>query len=229
MVMVETKGLSKCYSSGAGPEVEALSRIDLKVERGEFVSLMGPSGSGKSTLLNILGGLDRPSAGSLFIEGKEVDFGNVEALVRLHRQTVGFVFQAFNLIPTMNALENVCYPMHFNRVSRPLQKKRASELLDLVGLEDRVMHLPSELSGGEQQRVAIARALANRPRLILADEPTGNLDSGTGKRIAALMKQVNREEGISFVVTTHDPEMAGNTDRVIKLRDGRVIESGSVN
>lgn len=222
MPMVETKDLSKYYTSGAGPEVKAICGINLSVESGEFVSLMGPSGSGKSTLLNIMGCLDQPSRGTVHIEGKQVNYGDSGTLVHLHRQTIGFVFQSFNLIPTMNALENVCYPMHFNRISRALQKQRASELLELVGLEDRLQHLPSELSGGEQQRVAIARALANRPKLILADEPTGNLDTKTGNMIVDLMKQVNQEQGISFVVTTHDPEMAENADRVIRLKDGKI-------
>ncbi len=170
MNIVETRDLSKCYVFDSGLRVEALKDINVKIEEGEFVSFMGPSGSGKSTLLNIVGCLDQPSSGRVFIEGNEVDYRNSPAIVRLHRQTIGFVFQAFNLIPAMDALENVCYPMHFNGVGRSRQKQRASELLNLVGLEDRMCHLPSELSGGEQQRVAIARALANSPRIILADE-----------------------------------------------------------
>ncbi|MCQ1535814.1 ABC transporter ATP-binding protein [Methanosarcina sp. KYL-1] len=224
MNIVETMDLSKFYKFDSGLRVEALNGIDVDIEEEEFVSFMGPSGSGKSTLLNIIGCLDRPTAGRVFIEGGEVDYGNSSGLVRLHRQTIGFVFQAFNLIPTMNALENVCYPMYFNRVGRSLQKQRGNELLDLVGLGHRAHHLPSELSGGEQQRVAIARALANSPRLILADEPTGNLDSGTGKKITALMRKINREQGVSFVVTTHDPEMAMAADRVVKLKDGKLTE-----
>ncbi|KKG10071.1 ABC transporter ATP-binding protein, partial [Methanosarcina sp. 2.H.T.1A.15] len=208
MTIVETRDLSKCYTFDSGLRVEALKEVTLKIEEGGFVSFMGPSGSGKSTLLNIVGCLDQPTSGRVFIEGTEVDYRNSSSLVRLHRQTIGFVFQAFNLISTMNALENVCYPMYFSGVSRSRQKQRAAELLDLVGLGDRMHHLPSELSGGEQQRVAIARALANSPRLILADEPTGNLDSSTGKKITDLMRKINREQGVSFVVTTHDPEMA---------------------
>lgn len=223
MNIVETRDLSKSYMFGSGVRVEALKEINMEIEEGEFVSFMGPSGSGKSTLLNIVGCLDQPSSGRVFIEGSEIDYRNSSSLVKLHRQTIGFVFQAFNLISTMNALENVCYPMYFNGVSRSRQKQRATELLDLVGLGDRMRHLPSELSGGEQQRVAIARALANSPRLILADEPTGNLDSGTGKKITALMKNINREQNISFVVTTHDSEMARAADRVVKLSDGEII------
>jgi putative ABC transport system ATP-binding protein len=223
MNVVETRDLSKSYVFDSGLRVEALKDVNVKIEEGEFVSFMGPSGSGKSTLLNIVGCLDQPSSGRVFIEGNEVDYRNSPGLVRLHRQTIGFVFQSFNLMPAMDALENVCYPMHFNGVSRSRQKQRASELLTLVGLEDRISHLPSELSGGEQQRVAIARALANSPRLILADEPTGNLDSGTGRKITALMKNINREQNISFIVTTHDPEMARAADKVVRLNDGEII------
>ncbi|HHV23684.1 MAG TPA: ABC transporter ATP-binding protein [Methanosarcina sp.] len=223
MNIIETRDLSKSYMFGSGVLVEVLKEINMEIEEGEFVSFMGPSGSGKSTLLNIVGCLDQPSSGRVFIEGSEIDYSNSSSLVKLHRQTIGFVFQAFNLISTMNALENVCYPMYFNGVSRSRQKQRATELLDLVGLGDRMRHLPTELSGGEQQRVAIARALANSPRLILADEPTGNLDSGTGKKITALMKNINREQNISFVVTTHDSEMARAADRVVKLSDGEII------
>ncbi|HII92715.1 MAG TPA: ABC transporter ATP-binding protein [Methanosarcina sp.] len=222
MNIVETRDLSKFYTFDSGLHVEALRGVNVEIEEGEFVSFMGASGSGKSTLLNIIGCLDQPTSGSVFIEGTEVDYRNSSHLVRLHRQTIGFVFQAFNLISTMNALENVCYPMHFNRINRSQQKQRATELLDLVELGDRISHLPSELSGGEQQRVAIARALANNPRLILADEPTGNLDSVTGKKIINLMKDINREQKISFVVATHAPEMARAADRVVKLSDGEL-------
>ncbi|MDQ1252095.1 MAG: putative transport system ATP-binding protein [Euryarchaeota archaeon] len=223
MNVVETRELSKYYSSDSGVRVEALKGINVEIEDGEFVSFMGPSGSGKSTLLNIIGCLDQPSSGRVLIEGAEVDFRNSSYLVRLHRQTIGFVFQAFNLISTMDALENVSYPMYFNRIGRSQQMQRATELLDLVGLGDRLHHLPSELSGGEQQRVAIARALANKPRLILADEPTGNLDSVTGKKITALMRSINKEQNISLVVTTHDSEMARTADRIVKLSDGEII------
>lgn len=222
MNIVETRDLSKFYTFGSGLRVEALREVNVEIKEGEFVSFMGASGSGKSTLLNIIGCLDQPTSGSVFIEGTEVDYRNSSYLVRLHRQTIGFVFQAFNLISTMDALENVCYPMHFNRISRSQQKQRATELLDLVGLGDRIHHLPSELSGGEQQRVAIARALTNNPRLILADEPTGNLDSVTGKKITDLMKDINREQKISFIVATHAYDMARVADRVVKLSDGEL-------
>ncbi|AKB56992.1 ABC transporter ATP-binding protein [Methanosarcina barkeri] len=222
MNIVETRDLSKFYTFGSGLRVEALKNVNVEIKEGEFVSFIGASGSGKSTLLNIIGCLDQPTSGSVFIEGTEVDYRNSSYLVQLHRQTIGFVFQAFNLIPTMNALENVCYPMHFNRISRSQQKQRATELLNMVELGDRIHHLPSELSGGEQQRVSIARALANNPRLILADEPTGNLDSVTGKKITDLMKYINREQKVSFAVATHAHEMASVADRIVKLSDGEL-------
>jgi putative ABC transport system ATP-binding protein len=204
--------------------VLALSDVNLSVESGEFISIMGPSGSGKSTLLNIVGCLDKPTSGYVCIDDVRIDYVNAGSLVQLHRHTMGFVFQGFNLISTMNALENVWYPMYFNKVPKPERMKRAEELLGSVGLRDRALHLPSELSGGEQQRVAIARALANHPRLILADEPTGNIDSGTGKKIIDLMKKLNKEQGITFVVTTHDSVMANNADRVITISDGEIVD-----
>jgi len=222
--MVETRGLVKYYTFGSGNQVVALSDINLTVESGEFISIMGPSGSGKSTLLNIVGCLDKPTAGDVYIDDVKIDYGNAGSLVKLHRQTMGFVFQGFNLISTMNAIENVWYPMYFNKVPKPERKKRAEELLESVGLRDRALHLPSELSGGEQQRVAIARSLANHPRLILADEPTGNIDSRTGKKIIDLMKKLNKEQGITFIVTTHDMVMANNADRVITITDGEIVD-----
>jgi putative ABC transport system ATP-binding protein len=222
--MVKTQGLSKYYTFGSGKQVLALSDVNLSVESGEFISIMGPSGSGKSTLLNIVGCLDKPTSGYVCIDDVRIDYVNAGSLVQLHRHTMGFVFQGFNLISTMNALENVWYPMYFNKVPKPERMKRAEELLGSVGLRDRALHLPSELSGGEQQRVAIARALANHPRLILADEPTGNIDSGTGKKIIDLMKKLNKEQGITFVVTTHDSVMANNADRVITISDGEIVD-----
>ncbi len=222
--MVKTQGLSKYYTFGSGNQVVALKCVNLAVESGEFVSIMGPSGSGKSTLLNIVGCLDKPTAGDVYIDDVKIDYGNAGSLVKLHRQTMGFVFQGFNLISTMNAIENVWYPMYFNKVPKQERKKRAEELLESVGLRDRALHLPSELSGGEQQRVAIARSLANHPRLILADEPTGNIDSRTGKKIIDLMKKLNKEQGITFIVTTHDKAMASNADRVITITDGEIVD-----
>lgn len=222
--MVKTQGLSKYYTFGSGNQVVALNDVNLTVASGEFISIMGPSGSGKSTLLNIVGCLDKPTAGDVYIDDMKIDYGNAGSLVQLHRQTMGFVFQGFNLISTMNALENVWYPMYFNKVPKPERIKRAEELLESMGLRDRALHLPSELSGGEQQRVSIARALANHPRLILADEPTGNIDSRTGKKIIDLMKKLNKEQGITFIVTTHDNVMANNADRVITITDGEIVD-----
>jgi putative ABC transport system ATP-binding protein len=222
--MVETRGLVKYYIFSSGNQVVALNEVNLTVESGEFVSIMGPSGSGKSTLLNIVGCLDKPTSGDVYIDNARINYGNAGSLVQLHRHTMGFVFQGFNLISTMNAIENVWYPMYFNKVPKPERIKRAEELLESVGLKDRALHLPSELSGGEQQRVAIARALANHPRLILADEPTGNIDSRTGKKIIDLMKKLNKEQGITFVITTHDTAMANNADRVITIADGEIID-----
>ncbi len=224
MCMVKTRGLSRYYTFGSGNQVVALKGVNLTVASGEFISIMGPSGSGKSTLLNIIGCLDKPTAGDVYIDDVKIDYGNAGSLVQLHRQTMGFVFQGFNLISTMNALENVWYPMYFNKVPKPERIKRAEELLESVGLRDRTLHLPSELSGGEQQRVSIARALANRPRLILADEPTGNIDSRTGKKIIDFMKKLNKEQGITFIVTTHDNVMANNADRVITITDGEIVD-----
>ncbi len=224
MCMVKTRGLSRYYTFGSGNQVVALKGVNLTVASGEFISIMGPSGSGKSTLLNIIGCLDKPTAGDVYIDDVKIDYGNAGSLVQLHRQTMGFVFQGFNLISTMNALENVWYPMYFNKVPKLERIKRAEELLESVGLRDRTLHLPSELSGGEQQRVSIARALANHPRLILADEPTGNIDSRTGKKIIDLMKKLNKEQGITFIVTTHDNVMANNADRVITITDGEIVD-----
>jgi putative ABC transport system ATP-binding protein len=224
MWMVKTYNLSKHYPFGSGNQVAALHNVNLTIASGEFVSIMGPSGSGKTTLLNIIGCLDKPTTGDVYIDNVKVDFKNTGSLVQMHRHKIGFVFQAFNLIQTMNALENVWYPMYFNKVSQSVRKKRAEELLESVGLADRILHHPSELSGGEQQRVAIARALANNPKLILADEPTGNIDSKTGKKIIDLMKKLNKEQGVTFVVTTHDMTMAENADRVIKIVDGELVD-----
>lgn len=224
MCMVEIRNLSKYYLLGARNKVVALHNIDIAVTSGEFVSIVGASGSGKSTLLNIIGCIDQPSSGDVYIDNVRIDYKNTSSLVHLHRQTIGFVFQSFNLIPTMTALENVGYPMYFNRIPRSRRETRAMELLESVELGDRAQHLPSELSGGEQQRVAIARALANDPRLILADEPTGNIDSKTGKIILDLMKRVNKEQGITFIVTTHDLNLANSADRIIKIVDGEIVD-----
>ena len=220
---VETKKLTKYYWMGK-EKVAALDAVDMKVEEGGFISVVGPSGSGKSTLLNVIGCLDAPTAGEVYLNGTRVDYSDKKSLVLLRRKFLGFVFQTFNLIPAMNAVENVEYPMYFNKElkTKSERRARARKLLAMVGLEKRLEHLPSELSGGEQQRIAIARALANDPKLILADEPTGNLDSGTGKSIMDLLKRLNEEEGKNIVMVTHDLESAKRMGKVIRIMDGRI-------
>jgi len=201
--------------------------VDLKAEEGTFISVVGPSGSGKSTLLNIIGCLDTPTKGEVYLGGWKVDYRNKKSLVRLRRKFVGFVFQTFNLVPALNAVENVEYPMYFNKAGRSKSERRenAMKLLGMVGLEKRANHLPSELSGGELQRIAIARALANDPKLILADEPTGNLDSRTGESILDLLTRLNNEEGKSIIMVTHDLESAKKMGKVIEILDGRLIDN----
>jgi putative ABC transport system ATP-binding protein len=186
------------------------------------VALVGPSGSGKSTVLNLIGGLDRPTDGEVWVNGTELTGSDEQVLTRHRRRQVGFVFQSFNLLPRLTAEENVALPLMFSRVPEQERTGRARALLERVGLESRLAHRPTQLSGGEQQRVAIARALVGRPVLLLADEPTGNLDSSTGAEIMGLLKELNQEEGLTLVVVTHDAEVAAFADRVIGLRDGRV-------
>lgn len=222
---VETRDLTKYYWMGE-EKVVALDGVDLKVEEGEFVSIVGPSGSGKSTFLHIVGCLDAPTKGDVHLNGARVDYKDKRSLVMLRRNFLGFVFQTFNLIPALNALENVEYPMYFTKdtKSKSERKESARNILALVGLENRAKHLPSELSGGELQRVAIARALANDPKLILADEPTGNLDSKTGKSILHLLKQLSAEEGKTIIMVTHDLASAKRMSTVIGILDGRIQE-----
>jgi lipoprotein-releasing system ATP-binding protein len=222
-MIVETQDLVKLYGDGA--EVRALDGVTIHVERGEFISVMGPSGSGKSTLLNMLGALDRPTDGRVLVDGRNL--AEVRNLDTFRSRTVGFVFQLHNLIPTLTARENVEVPMVGQLLGRG-KRRRAAELLQLVGLSDRMGHLPNQLSGGERQRVAIARALANEPALVLADEPTGDLDSQSGAEVIALMRQLNRELNTTFIVVTHDPAVARQTDRVLIMRDGRVVHEHKV-
>jgi len=222
---VETRDLTKYYWMGK-EKVVALDGVDLKMEEGAFISVVCPSGSGKSTLLNVIGCLDAPTKGVVYLAGWRLDYRNKQSLVRLRRKFVGFVFQTFNLIPALNAVENVEYPMYFNKEGRSKSERRenAMKLLDMVGLEKRANHLPSELSGGELQRIAIARALANDPKLILADEPTGNLDSRTGKSILNLLTRLNDEEGKNIIMVTHDLESAKKMSKIIRILDGRILE-----
>lgn len=216
--LIETRQAVKVYGDGA--EVRALDGVDLRVARGELVAIMGPSGSGKSTLLNLLGALDRPTTGQVLING--TDLAEIEDEDDFRSSTVGFVFQLHNLLPTLNARENVEIPM-LGRATAEARRARADELLGLVGLADRAEHLPSELSGGQRQRVAVARALANDPPLVLADEPTGNLDTGAGRELMNLLRDLNRSRGTTFIVVTHDHAVARQTNRVIVMQDGRVV------
>ena len=216
--LIETQQLVRVYGDGA--EVRALDGVDLRVARGELVAVMGPSGSGKSTLLNVLGALDRPSSGRVLING--TDLAQLADEDDFRSSTVGFVFQLHNLLPTLTALENVEVPM-LGRLPAEDRRPRADELLGLVGLSDRAGHLPGELSGGQRQRVAVARALANDPPLVLADEPTGNLDTVAGRELMLLLRQLNQEKGTTFVVVTHDHAVARQTNRVVVMQDGKII------
>ncbi|KQC04707.1 MAG: ABC transporter ATP-binding protein [Methanoculleus sp. SDB] len=218
-LMVETRNLSRSYAGG----VHALRGVDLAIETGEFVSLVGRSGSGKSTLLNIIGGLDAPTGGTVLIQGRPLMYADRRELVGLRRSTIGFIFQQFNLLPSLTARENVEYPLLFNYRRPDERREKALALLAMVGLEGRSSHYPGQLSGGEQQRVAIARALVADPPLILADEPTGNLDSATSEGIFSLLRRLNREQGVTLLVVTHERELGSYADRTIEMRDGQVV------
>ncbi|MEM3173983.1 MAG: ABC transporter ATP-binding protein [Candidatus Bathyarchaeia archaeon] len=205
-----------------GEVVHALRGISLEVSRGEYVSIMGPSGSGKTTLFNMIGGIDRPTRGRVYIDGVDIAKLDAYELAWLRCRKIGYIFQTFNLIPVLTAIENVMLPMIFAGVEREERFRRGRELLEMVGLGDRLNHKPAELSGGQQQRVAIARALANNPAIILADEPTGNLDLHTGLEIITLLREMNKEKGVTIIAATHDLKMIDVSDRIIYLRDGRV-------
>ncbi len=220
-VVVRAVALTRRYKMGDG-FVDALRGVDLAVAHREFVALVGPSGSGKSTVLNLIGGLDQPTSGEVWINGTELSGSDERALTRHRRQHVGFVFQSFNLLPRLTAEENVAIPLMFSGVPEKERLARARGLLERVGLGPRLDHRPTQLSGGEQQRVAIARALVGQPALLLADEPTGNLDTTTGAEIMSLLKELNQERGLTLLVVTHDPEVAAFASRVVTLRDGRV-------
>lgn len=215
------ENLSKVYRAGM-IEVPALKSVNLSIEPGEFLCIMGPSGSGKSTLMNILGCLDVPSSGRFFLDGEDVSGLDREQRADLRNRKIGFVFQGFNLLPRIDALQNVELPLIYGHVKSTLRHEASRSVLNLVGLLDRAHHLPAQLSGGQQQRVAIARALVNDPEIILADEPTGNLDTRTSEEIMSVFRKLNAERKITFVLVTHDPEMARLTDRVILIRDGSI-------
>ena len=217
-MLYELRGVEKTFR-----DVRAVDRVDLDVEPGEFLVVAGPSGSGKTTLLQLLGALDRPTAGEIRFEGRPLARMGDGELARLRRATLGFVFQQFNLIPTLTAQQNVEVALAPMGVRSAERRERSRELLARVGLEHRLGNLPSQLSGGEQQRVAIARALANRPRVVLADEPTGNLDTATGEQIVSLLRALSAEEGMSVVLITHDPAIARAAPRVVHMRDGRIL------
>jgi putative ABC transport system ATP-binding protein len=220
--LIELSGVHKHYGEGES-EVRALDGIDLRIERGEFVAIMGSSGSGKSTCMNILGCLDRPTAGDYHLADVEVTTLPGDGLTMLRRHYIGFVFQGFNLLARTSALENVELPLVYRRIPRAEREERALRALSLVGLEDRIDHAPSQLSGGQQQRVAIARALVTEPEILMADEPTGNLDSARTQEVMELLQQLNRERGITIVMVTHEPDVAAFAKRNIVFRDGRIL------
>lgn len=218
--ILRIRNLSKTYMQGKIP-VHALSDVSFDVDKGEFLSIVGPSGSGKSTFLSMIGLLDRPTSGSVFIDGVEVTKAKDSEAPKIRREKIGFVFQHFNLIPTLSALENVDIAMRFARVPKSKRRERAIELLTQMGLRDRVNHKPSELSGGEQQRVAISRAMANNPAIILADEPTGEVDTKTRDMIVNLLKELS-EKGQTIILVTHDTAVSARTNRIITMRDGKI-------
>ncbi|WP_046863031.1 ABC transporter ATP-binding protein [Microvirga massiliensis] len=222
MALIETDALSRVYLLDGG-SVMALQAVSLRIDAGEFVAVMGPSGSGKSTFMNLIGCLDRPSSGRYTLDGSEVQSLDADGLATLRNRAIGFVFQQFNLLPRMDAVANVELPMVYAGINRRRRRDQAMQALSRVGLAERAHHRPLQLSGGQQQRVAIARALVNHPSLLLADEPTGALDSRTALEILGLFQDLNRE-GMTIVLVTHDPEVARHARRVVRFRDGRVVD-----
>jgi putative ABC transport system ATP-binding protein len=219
--IIELSNVSKIYKLDS-IQVTALNKVSIRIKRKDFACIMGPSGSGKSTLLHLMGALDRPTSGKVFLEGTDLSKLTESEIARMRGEKIGFVFQFFNLYPTLTAIENVELPMKIMEKNKSETKQKAMELLELVGMKNRAQHLPSQLSGGERQRVAIARALANNPSLLIADEPTGNLDSKTGKEIMRLFMKIN-ESGRTIVVATHDASIASHSDYIIKIKDGSIV------
>jgi putative ABC transport system ATP-binding protein len=226
-VVIDAQELTKIYQMG-DVQVHALRGASLQVRRGELVAIMGPSGSGKSTMMNILGCLDQPTSGEYYLEGVEVDQLDDNQLAQIRGKKIGFVFQTFNLLPRTTALSNVELPLVYSGVGGHERRERVLAALEAVGLGDRLHHRPNELSGGQQQRVAIARALVNDPSIILADEPTGNLDSKSGAEIMAIFQQLNEEQGITIIFVTHEPEIAQHTRRIVRIADGRIVDDRPV-
>ena len=224
-MMIEMQHLDKSYWADK-TEVPVLHDICLSVEEGEYVSIMGPSGSGKSTLMNIIGCLDVPSSGSYCLNGENISEKTDAEMSRLRNSTIGFVFQNFNLLPRETALENVALPLLYGGVGRKERLRRAREALESVGLGERLTFYPTQLSGGQKQRVAIARAMVSQPKLLLADEPTGALDTASGRQIMELFRQLNQQQGVTIVMITHEPEIAACADRTLYIRDGRISEGG---
>ena len=222
-VVVRLDNVVKTYSMGES-EVHALRGISFEIAQGEFLSIMGPSGSGKSTCMNMIGCLDRPTSGIVEINGKETAKMTEKELAVLRNQTVGFVFQQYHLIPSMNVLENVMLPLKYQKVEKSERVERAKKALEAVGLGDRLKHRPHELSGGQKQRVAIARAMITEPKILLADEPTGALDSSTGKQVMELFNRINQEQGTTIIIVTHDPRIGESTKRCIRILDGQIQE-----
>lgn len=223
--IIRTRGLSKIYMDGV--EVHALDNVDLDIKKGEFLSITGPSGSGKSTLLHMIGILDTPTSGSITIDGRVVTDMSEKERSKVRNEVLGFIFQYHHLMPDFNALENVMMPLLIGGMKRSDAKKIAAKLLEDVGLGDRMDHLPNQLSGGQAQRVAIARALANNPGIVIGDEPTGNLDTKSSDRIYELLRQLNRDRGQTFILVTHDEEMAKKTDRIVRIVDGRIASDSA--
>jgi len=219
--VVELRNVWKVYGDGE-VKVEALRGVNLKISEGEFIAIMGPSGSGKSTLLNMIGCLDKPTRGKVLIDGVDVSKLDERELAKIRSEKIGFIFQLFNLSPNLTALENVYLAMLFKGVSRKEGLKRAEELLEIVGMKRRMNHYPNQLSGGEMQRVAIARALANNPKIILADEPTGNLDSKSGREVMKVLEGLNKKLGTTLIVVTHDPEVAKFAEKIFIIKDGKI-------